>query len=57
MLMVGDLTGPLAKTESRSHFGAWAIVSSPLILGFDLANETIISQAWDVIRNNVNHHG
>ena len=50
MMMVGDLAGPLATIESRSHFGAWAIVSSPLILGFDLTNETIVNEVWDFIR-------
>ena len=27
---------PLTVTEARTHFAAWAIVSSPLVLGFDL---------------------
>jgi len=37
--------------ESRSHFAAWAIVSSPLILGFDLTNLTKMRTAWPVISN------
>lgn len=32
MLECGNLAGPLAAVESRTHFGAWCIVSSPLIL-------------------------
>ena len=50
-MMVGDLSGPLAQTESRSHFGAWAVISSPLILGFDLSNETVVTKVWDIITN------
>ena len=36
-LQVGHF--PLSFTESRTHFAAWAIVSSPLILGLDMADE------------------
>ena len=31
----------------RSHFGAWAIVSSPLILSFDLTNKSKMGLVWD----------
>lgn len=41
----------LTTTESRSHFGLWAIVSSPLILGFDLTNATLVDAAWPFITN------
>ena len=37
--------------ESRSHFSAWAIVSAPLVLGFDLANEAKMKQAWPIVSN------
>ena len=44
--------GPAASpTEWRSHFGAWAIVSSPLILSFDLTNETTMASVWPFISN------
>ena len=33
MLEVGRLAN---NTESRTHFASWAIISSPLILSFDL---------------------
>lgn len=46
-----DTCGPLTVTEARSHFGAWAIVSSPLVLGFDLRNETMLRLHWDTITN------
>jgi len=49
MLEVGN--GALTHTESRSHFGAWCIVSSPLILGFDLTNSQKMDSVWDIITN------
>ena len=43
---VGNLKGmggannnvSLGVNESRSHFGAWVTVSSPLVLGMDITN-------------------
>lgn len=35
----------------RSHFGAWAIVSSPLILSHDVNNDTLTAEIWDLIAN------
>ena len=37
--------------ESRSHFSAWAVVSSPLTLGFDLTDEARMAAAWPTISN------
>ena len=59
MLMVGVYASPYAPTagaaasvtEWRSHFGAWAIVSSPLILSFDLTNSTTMDAVWPFITN------
>jgi alpha-galactosidase len=42
---------PLNATEARSHFGAWAIVSSPLILSFDLRDEVQLRRHWATITN------
>lgn len=42
---------PLNFTESRGHFAAWAIVSSPLILGFDVSNATTMDFLWPIISN------
>jgi alpha-galactosidase len=42
---------PLNLYESRSHFGAWCIVSSPLILGFDLGNQTLLDSLWPIVAN------
>jgi hypothetical protein len=45
--------------EERTHFAAWCISSSPLVLGFDLRNQTKLDRVWDIITNeaaiNVSH--
>merc|ERR1712032_1112214 len=58
MLEVGCQHGPggakdpgLSMAETRTHFGAWAIVSSPLTLSHDVNNDTIMDEVWPVIAN------
>jgi len=58
MLEVGCQHGPggagdpgLTMAETKTHFGAWAIVSSPLTLSHDVNNDTIMDQIWPVIAN------
>lgn len=59
-LEVGVYNGPggtggdsgLSYAEARSHFGAWCVVSSPLILGIDTTNATAMDAVWDIITNN-----
>jgi alpha-galactosidase len=41
----------LTTIESRSHFGAWCVVSSPLILSHDLNNATLTAAIWPIISN------
>jgi alpha-galactosidase len=48
MLEVGNLA---SFEEDRSHFGAWVITSSPLILGYDVNNEQLTDKIWDIITN------
>merc|ERR1719313_2627624 len=48
MLEVGRLQDAI---EDRSHFGAWVITSSPLILGFDVQDAQILDRVWDVVTN------
>lgn len=48
MLEVGRLEN---VTEDRTHFGAWAVISSPLILGFDLRDQAKFDRVWPVISN------
>ena len=42
---------PMNATEARTHFGAWAIISSPLVLGFDLRDSEQLERHWDAISN------
>ena len=58
MLEVGCQHGPggasdpgLTMEETRTHFGAWSIVSSPLTLSHDVNNDTVMDQIWDYIAN------
>ena len=41
----------LTYSEARAHFGAWAITSSPLVLGLDVRNATVMDGVWDIISN------
>eukprot|EP00435_Cladocopium_sp_Y103_P012518 s197_g3.t1 len=58
MLEVGCQHGPggagdpgLTFFEARSHFSAWAIVSSPLTLSLDVNNDTMMDAVWEIIAN------
>jgi len=58
MLEVGCQNGPggehdpgLSFVEARTHFGAWCIVSSPLILSHDTMNDTVTDEIWPIISN------
>jgi alpha-galactosidase len=51
MLEVGNFPGQDMEVQSRTHFGAWCIVSSPLILSFDLADDTVTDAIWPIISN------
>ena len=58
MLEVGCAHGPggdddpgLSFVEARTHFGAWAIVSSPLILSHDTTDDTVSDEIWPIISN------
>jgi len=52
MLEVGNFgSTDLATVESKSHFFAWCIVSSPLFLSFDVTNDAIVDRVWPIISN------
>ena len=59
MMMVGLVRGSAAGGRralaplawQRAHFGAWCIISSPLILGFDLLDAKLLRAVWPVISN------
>ncbi|GMH62596.1 hypothetical protein TL16_g03510 [Triparma laevis f. inornata] len=44
-------SGGLNDVETRTHFGSWAIVSSPLTLSHDVNNATVMDDIWDLISN------
>jgi len=46
---VGD--GSLTLDENKVHFGGWCIISSPLILAFNLSDTTRREFVWDIITN------
>lgn len=48
-MTVGD--GSLTENENRVHFGGWCIVSSPLILAYDLSDPSRRELVWDIITN------
>ena len=58
-LEVGVYNGPggpggdsgLSYAEARSHFAAWCVTSSPLVLGIDMTNATAMDSVWDIITN------
>lgn len=41
----------LTLPEARAHFGAWAIVSSPLVLGLDVRDNAVMDLVWPIISN------
>lgn len=42
---------PLPLVEDRSHFGMHCITSSPLILSFNVTNDTLVQLLWPIIAN------
>ena len=53
MQEIGNFKGaePLRSDEEHSHWGLWCISSSPLVLGTDLSNATIMDRIWPTISN------
>ena len=48
---VGDSAPRLSIAQGRAQLAGWCTVSSPLILGFDLANETEYNRWWPLLSN------
>lgn len=42
----------LSFAEWNTHYNAWAIVSSPQIIGFDMTNTKLVESVWPIISNN-----
>jgi len=53
MLEVGRIIvdGKMDHGWNRAHFGAWCVISAPLILGMDLTQQQTLSAVLDVITN------
>ncbi len=47
----GGMYPPLNYSESRAHFSAWCITSSPLILGLNVTNDTTVDSVWEILSN------
>merc|ERR1712087_634300 len=41
----------MTPAEWKTHFSAWCVTSSPLVLGFDVINDTIRAEAYPIISN------
>ena len=41
----------LNSIETRTHFAAWAITSSPLILSFDVRDRGLTQKLWPLLSN------
>jgi alpha-galactosidase len=48
MLEVGNLP---TQEEDRTHFAAWCVTSSPLVLGLDLTDTDKVDGVWGIIAN------
>ena len=42
---------PLSFTEARTHFGAWSIVSAPLVIGMNFSDTANLKKHWATITN------
>eukprot|EP00966_Prymnesium_polylepis_P334609 7389977-Prymnesium_polylepis.1 len=53
MLEVGRIAvdGQLHHGWNRAHFGAWCVVSAPLILGLDVTQPALVGPVIDIITN------
>eukprot|EP01044_Picomonas_judraskeda_P030477 COSAG03_NODE_10981_length_618_cov_0.552987_1_plen_56_part_10 len=43
----------MSLQEETSLFAGWVITSSPLILSFDVVNDTAVQRLWNLISNEV----
>jgi len=46
-----SIVGLIPPVESRTHFSAWAVTSSPLVLGLDMTNQTAMDIAYPIVSN------
>lgn len=43
--------GTLTFAEARTHFGAWCLVSAPLVIGMDLTDTDKLAEVWPILAN------
>jgi len=41
----------MTDAETRTHFAAWSIVSSPLVLSLDVRDDEVMDKWWELITN------
>jgi len=41
----------MTKSWNRAHFGAWCVISAPLILGLDVSQPALVTPVVDIITN------
>ena len=41
----------LSSRDAGTHFSAWAVISSPLILSFNLTDAHRMARAWPIVSN------
>lgn len=51
MGITNDGVAVLNFTEARTHFGAWCIVSAPLILGMNMSDTATVAAFWPIVSN------
>ena len=51
MMEVGNFKGPLALTESKTHFGGWCVISAPLVIGMDVTDKAAVDAVWPILSN------
>lgn len=42
---------PLCEREERAHMGLWCMMSSPLVLGFNMSSKADMDRVWPTITN------
>ena len=53
MMQIGNFKGdePQRTHEEQTHFGLWTIVSSPLILGFNMSDSATMDRVFPTVTN------
>jgi hypothetical protein len=41
----------LSLTEAATHFGAWSVVSAPLVIGMNMSDTDTVNKYWSIVTN------